>query len=68
MVIASSDSHISYYEGNKLAMELHASYVECSAWYHPESVDDVWKTMLWRWHEFGDQKKSRKGAGECILQ
>ena len=70
MGVATSDSHntISYYEGYKLAMELHASYVECSAWYSFKGVDDVWETMLWRWHKFGDQKKSRKGAGECILQ
>jgi len=69
-VVATSGSHdpVSYYEGCKLAKELRASYVECSAMYHPESVDEVWKTMLWRWHEFGDQKKSRRGAGECILQ
>ena len=69
-VVDTSDSHdaVSYYEGNKLAMELHASYVEYSVWYHPKSVEDVWKTMLWRWHEFGEQKKSPKGTGECILQ
>ena len=69
-VVATSDSHatVSYYEGNKLAMELHASYVECSPWYYFEGVDDVWKTMLWRWHEFGEQKESPKGASKCILQ
>ena len=62
--VATSGSHdtVSHYEGNKLAKELHASYVECSARYDHESVNNVWKTMLLRWQEFGE------GAGECILQ
>jgi len=69
-VVATSCSHdiVGYDEGKKLAEELRASYVECSERYNKNSVEHVWKTMLWRWHEFGVQKKSRKGAGECIIQ
>ena len=69
-VVATPGSHdtISYDEGRKLAEELHASYVECSARCDRRSVDHVLKTMIWRWHEFGQQKESHRGFGGCTLQ
>ncbi len=56
------DDHktISYEEGMRLAEELHASYVECSAKYDYKRVHHVLETMVWRWHEFGRQKRHTK--------
>jgi hypothetical protein len=61
---------VSHDEGRKLAEELRALYVECSARSDKESVENVFKTMLWLWHKSESDKKSRQssGAGGCILQ
>ena len=63
-----SQDMISYDEGRRLAEELHASYIECSAKCDSQSVDHVLNTMLWRWHESCEEKKTRKGLDGCILQ
>jgi len=70
MLIFHSESPdiVSFDEGRRLAEELHASYVECSTKVDSQSVDDVLKTMLWRWYKFSDQKKTRNGLDGCILQ
>jgi hypothetical protein len=70
-VVLPHENHdvISYDEGKRLAAELRASYVECSAKYDSQSVHYALETMLWRWYEFDRQKKrSRKGLDGCILQ
>ena len=68
--LATAESHhtVNYDEGRKLAEELRASYVECSAKCDKKSVDHVLETVLWRWYKCEDQRKSRKGFGGCMLQ
>lgn len=69
-VVSAPENHntISYEEGMRLAEELHASYVECSAKCDYQSVNRVLETMVWRWHEFGRQKKLHQGLDGCTLQ